>query len=305
HDPSAVRRREAEPYPECVPPAACLEDNRREVDRARAGALVRHRRPVVHVVGLAMVAAGHDGADERLGPAAPRRERLHRLVRGMLGEERDHVPLLAAKDDLEGLKDLGGHAYGATTTACPPPRPRRRRPPRRRRRRFPGVGGLAVSAAAEAASGSPALRSAVSASSVPCAAGSSAGPGSTSRTAPVRPTSSSLMRRSRVISRGEPGVRRKPRALRAFERASMLTVRSGARASSSRATARSSSWGAVWPSPAGSLPFATGVAAVAGGDGAASSRRPRRPPRRRRRERGSLALACSGSGSAAAPATAR
>src|SRR5439155_1001017 len=119
--------------------------------------------------GLAMVAAGHDGADERLGPAAPGRERLHRLVRGMLGEKRDHVPLLAAKDDLEGLEELGGHAYGATTTACPPPRPRRRRPPRRRRRRFPGVGGLAASA--EVASGSPALRSTISVSSMPRAAG--------------------------------------------------------------------------------------------------------------------------------------
>src|SRR5213078_1726606 len=66
----------------------------------------------------------------------------------------------------------------------------------------------------------------------------------------VRLTSSSLMRRSRVMSRGEPGVRRKPRALRAFESASMLTVRSGTPASSSRATARSSSCGAVWASPA-------------------------------------------------------
>jgi hypothetical protein len=56
---------------------------------------------------------------------------------------------------------------------------------------------------------------------------------------------SSRMRRRRVMSRGDPGVRRKPRSFSAFASASMLTLPVDEDAMRSRATVTTSSCGAV------------------------------------------------------------
>ncbi len=93
--------------------------------------------------------------------------------------------------------------------------------------------------ATSAAATPPAARTAsLSAASWALGAGSSAGGAastgsraesaeSTSVIIPVRLSSISLRRRSRVMSRGEPGGRLNPRALSALASASMLTVRAG------------------------------------------------------------------------------
>src|SRR5205807_10285134 len=127
-----------EPDAERVRRPAHLERDGREVDfargAARPGAPLRHRRPVVDVVHLALIVARQDGAHERRPTVPPAEERLHRLVDGMPREEGDHVPVLAAKEDVEGLDELEGHgrwppgadaarAYGDATTACALPRP--------------------------------------------------------------------------------------------------------------------------------------------------------------------------------------
>ncbi len=70
-------------------------------------------------------------------------------------------------------------------------------------------------------------------------------PASASVMRPVWLTTSWRMRRSRVISRGEPGGRLKPRSLSARASVSMSTAPLGAWSASSRTTSTSSSWGAV------------------------------------------------------------
>jgi len=62
---------------------------------------------------------------------------------------------------------------------------------------------------------------------------------------PVGLTLSSLIRRSRVIRRGEPGGRRNPRDFSSLASVSMSTEWSAVRATSSRTTSTISSWGAV------------------------------------------------------------
>src|SRR5262245_32641861 len=92
------------------------------------------------------------------------------------------------------------------------------------------------------------------------------------------------MRRRRVIKRGEPGGRRKPRLLSAFDSASRLTARSGEASMRSRTTARSSSWGAVCDSRSADTALAV-IRAPTPADADPPRRPPRRPPRLRRRER--------------------
>ena len=179
-------------------------------------------------------------------------------------------------------------------------RPRRRRPPRRRRRRGAAAAGapssVGTTVAASSASGSG--RISVGSSLVP-----------TSRIIPERLTSISLMRRRRVMSRGEPGGRRKPRDFKPFESASIVTPPSADAARRSRTTAMISSCGAVWPSggsmaPLSSGTLATGAETSRGAPRGTSRRPPRRPPRRRRRERPSLTRS-SGASSATTPRRAR
>jgi hypothetical protein len=62
---------------------------------------------------------------------------------------------------------------------------------------------------------------------------------------PVGLTDSSLIRRSRVTSRGDPGGRLNPRALSVRATLSMRTAPFGERSASSRTTSTSSSCGAV------------------------------------------------------------